>query len=78
MTKLNILIIIAQTVLSHGANMVILEQTIPGSQVEHFIPHWYIHCFVCLFVWYDSLRPINNLSVKQGWDFLVWTSTKLG
>ena len=28
--------------------------------------------FVVLF---DSLRPINNLSVKQGLD---WTSTKLG
>ena len=21
---------------------------------------------ICLFVWFDSLRPINNLSVKQG------------
>ena len=29
----------------------------------------------CLF---DSLRPINNLSVKQGWVFLGWTRTKLG
>ena len=36
--------------------------------------------FLCLilFVWFDSLRPINNLSVKQGWVFLGWTSTKLG
>ena len=34
--------------------------------------------FVCLFVWFDSLRPINNLSVKQEWVFLGWTSTKLG
>ena len=31
-----------------------------------------------LLVWFDSLRPINNLSVKQGWVFLEWTSTKLG
>ena len=30
------------------------------------------------FVWFDSLRPINNLSVKQGQVFLGWTSTKLG
>ena len=30
------------------------------------------------FVWFDSLRPINNLSVKQGRLFLGWTSTKLG
>ena len=30
------------------------------------------------FVWFDSLRPINNLSVKQGRFFLGWTSTKLG
>ena len=32
---------------------------------------------ICLFVWFDSLRPINNLSVKQGQAFLGWTSTKL-
>ena len=32
----------------------------------------------CLFVLLDSLRPINNLSVKQGLVFLGWTSTKLG
>ena len=31
--------------------------------------------FVFCFVWFDSLRPINNLSVKQGWDILGWTST---
>ena len=29
------------------------------------------------FVWFDSLRPINNLSVKQGWVFLGWTSTNI-
>ena len=34
--------------------------------------------FVCLFVWFDSLRPINNLSVIKGRVFLGWTSTKLG
>ena len=34
--------------------------------------------FLCLFIWFDSLRPINNLSVKQGQAFLGWTSTKLG
>ena len=31
-----------------------------------------------LFVWFDSLCPINNLSVKQGQVFLGWTSSKLG
>ena len=37
------------------------------------------YCMVCfLFVWFDSLRPINNLSVKQARVFLGWTSTKLG
>ena len=30
-----------------------------------------------VFVWFDSLRPINNLSVKKGRVFLGWTSTKL-
>ena len=29
------------------------------------------------FVWFDSLRPINNLSVIKGQIFLGWTSTKL-
>ena len=29
----------------------------------------------CLFVWFDSLRPINNLSVKQRRVFLCWFST---
>ena len=32
----------------------------------------------CLFVLFNSLRPINNLSVKQGRVFLGWTITKLG
>ena len=31
-----------------------------------------------LFVWFDTLRPINNLSVIKGWVFLGWTSNKLG
>ena len=31
-----------------------------------------------LFVWFDSLHPINNLSVIKGRIFLGWTSTKLG
>ena len=30
-----------------------------------------------LFVWFDSLRPINNFSFKQGRVFLGWTSTRL-
>ena len=34
--------------------------------------------FLFLFVWFDSLRPINNLSVIKGQVFLGWTSTKLG
>ena len=34
--------------------------------------------FDCLFVWFVSLRPINNLSVIKGRVFLGWTSTKLG
>ena len=31
-----------------------------------------------LFVWFDSLRPIYNLSVIKRRVFLGWTSTKLG
>ena len=34
--------------------------------------------FLFDFVWFDSLRPINNLSVKKGQVFLGWTSIKLG
>ena len=33
---------------------------------------------ICLFVWFDSLCPINNLSVIKGRVFLGWTSIKLG
>ena len=39
--------------------------------------HWFYR-FSCLSVWFDSLRPTNNLSVKQGRVFQGWTSTKLG
>ena len=38
----------------------------------------YVITLLCFFVWIDSLRPIKNLSVKQGRVFLGWTSTKLG
>ena len=33
---------------------------------------------LCFFVWFDSLCPINNLSVIKKRVFLGWTSTKLG
>ena len=36
------------------------------------------HSSLVLFLLFDSLRPINNLSVIKGWVFLGWTSTKLG
>ena len=40
----------------------------------------FCRALVCctVFVWFDSLRPINNLSVIKGRVFLGWTSTKLG
>ena len=31
-----------------------------------------------MFVWFESLLPINNLSVIKGRVFLGWTSTMLG
>ena len=34
--------------------------------------------FVLIFVWFGSLLPINNLSVKQGRVLLGWTNTELG
>ena len=33
---------------------------------------------ICFFVWFDSKRPINNISVIKGRVFLGWTSPKLG
>ena len=33
---------------------------------------------IVLFVWFESLHPVNNLSVIKGWVFPGWTSTKLG
>ena len=38
----------------------------------------HIYPYLFCFVWFDSLRPINNLSFKQGRVFLGWISTKLG
>ena len=43
-----------------------------------FLEHYQTVKLFGLFVWFESLRPINNLSVKQGLVFLGWTSTKLG
>ena len=43
---------------------------------NHF---WWLYILMsCLFVWFDSLHPTNNLSVIKGRVFLGWTSTKLG
>ena len=42
-----------------------------GKEYDNSVPE-------LLFVWFDSLRPINNLSVKQGRVFLGCTSAKLG
>ena len=36
------------------------------------------HQLFLVFVWFDSLCLINNLSVIKGRVFLGWTSTKLG
>ena len=45
--------------------------------VHHFLFSFKGVCLI-LFVWFDSLRPINNLSVIKGRVFLGRTSTKLG
>ena len=54
---------------------------IRDKYLQKFLILHYILCnteAVCLFVWFDFLRPINNLSVIKGQVFLGWTSTKLG
>ena len=43
---------------------------------DHSMSHVCGILSTCLFVWFDSLRSINNLSVKQGRVFLGWTSSK--
>ena len=48
-----------------------------GSRKESVRPLCNCRVLFC-FVWFDSLRPINNLSVIKGRVFLGWTSTKLG
>ena len=60
--------------------MCIVQYTFPWFIPYTLIVYMYFPCdstaiFVCLI---DSLCPINNLSVKQGWVFLGLTSTKLG
>ena len=52
--------------------MVINMKEIQVSLILEFLSA--VSLFVCL----NSLRPINNLSVKQGQVFLGLTSTKLG
>ena len=37
-----------------------------GTLLYRFLIFAFLLTFFCLFVWFDSLRPINNLSVKQG------------
>ena len=54
-----------------------------GALWVKIFPEQYLHMRIkwlgfYLFVWFDFLHPINNLSVKQEPVFLGWTSTKLG
>ena len=57
------------------ACQIILNAILLSSQ---FFSKLIVYLFVCLFDWFDSLRPINNLSVIKGRVFLGWTSSKLG
>ena len=79
--------------LEHSAMLLTCNKMIIGleNQVSIFLRVAVLHRFYCRlnayilikthfvwFVWFDSLRPINNLSVIKGRVFLGWTSTKLG
>ena len=74
--NVNTRVFIKHTVLYY---VVVLRNTLPGeitlTQSIHS-NHW--NTKRCLFVWNDSLRPINNFSVKKGRVFLGWIKTKLG
>ena len=48
-----------------------------GQMMDNRLLHKLTFCLF-VFVCFDSLRPINNLSAKQGRVLLGWTSTKLG
>ena len=50
-----------------------MEELIPLQGLKYLLI-----CLCIFLVSFDSLRTINNLSVKQGQVFLGWTSTKLG
>ena len=57
----------------------------PGNLGWHFADCkfvWFVQYWadwnLYLFVWFDSLRPINSLSLIKRPVFLGWTSTKLG
>ena len=50
-----------------------------GGTIQFGILFKWVKCDCrCLFVWFDSLHPIINLSVMSGRVFLGWTSTKHG
>ena len=62
-------------------NLSIKTLLVFASMVKLFYPFltWTLQStlLLFLFVWFDSLSPINNLSVIKGQVFLGWTSTKL-
>ena len=58
------------TVLPRRLSLYCTDMVAYFYQTPTFPPHY-------LFVWFDSLSPINNLSVIKGWVFLGRTSTKL-
>ena len=57
---------------------VVIVHTIVTPKVYHYSTILKVVYAQMFFVWFDPLRPINNISVKQGRVFLGWTSTKLG
>ena len=55
-----------------------LENVQKSVKSQEYWNKVWVAILFCLFVWFDSLHPINNLSVIKGRVFLGWTSTKLG
>ena len=51
---------------------------LPNAQKGFLEIPWIQWLLEVLFVWFDSLRSINNLEVVKGQVFLGWTSSKLG
>ena len=79
---LSLILLLCQRICFYVNEVLIIDISPPLDQLSHILTSIENHKInvkmFCLFVWFDSLSPINNLSVIKGQVFLGWTRTKLG